>query len=93
MSLDELSQTGRAPPRKLAGMREIVRELSERDRVKVADIMTSRCRPGVYLRHEACWRARNELGQSWGQIGRFFDRDHTTAIFAVRAHEKRMGAR
>lgn len=36
----------------------------------------------VAVRQYAIWRARRETGRSWGEIGRVFQRDHSTAIHA-----------
>ncbi len=91
MSLADLSYSGRAPQTLATGMRAIVSELAAAHGVPEVAIMTGRRPANVAIRQEACWRARHELGQSWGQIGRFFGKDHTTAIHAVRAHEKRRG--
>jgi hypothetical protein len=44
-------------------------------------------------RQEAIWRVKNETAMSIPAIGRRFNRDHTTVIYAVRKHEERMAAR
>ena len=45
----------------------------------------------VLARQEAFWRAYNETGASLTEIGRFWDRDHTTILHGIRRHEERMG--
>lgn len=45
----------------------------------------------VAARHEAMWRCKNETQMSFPDIGRRFGgRDHTTILYAVRSHEKRL---
>lgn len=44
----------------------------------------------AHPRQEAMWRMRQTGRFSLPQIGRFFDRDHTTVLWAVRAYERRL---
>jgi len=66
--------------------------------VSPADILGPfRFRPLVHARQELAWRMRNakdSLGDprfSLPQIAAWMDRDHTTILHAVRAHEARTG--
>jgi len=45
-------------------------------------------------RHELWWRLRNDpdLELSYDEIGRLFDRNHTSVLHGVRAHKRRMAA-
>lgn len=42
-------------------------------------------------RQHAMWTMR-EFGHGIAAIGRFFGRDHTTALYGIRAHQKRLDA-
>jgi len=46
----------------------------------------------VQVRHEVQYKARNDLGMTLTQIGRIFNRDHTTVLNAVRSHQKKIDA-
>jgi hypothetical protein len=39
------------------------------------------------VRQYAMWRAKKETGRTWLEVGRFFNRDHTTVIYAYRKIE------
>ena len=70
-------------PRRLG--RHIIAEVAKAHRVTVSDILgQSRRVPIVTARHEAMRRIRSELGYSFPQIGRMFDRDHSSIIWACR---------
>lgn len=45
-------------------------------------------------RHELWWRLRTdpELELSYDEIGRLFDRNHTSVLHGVRAHQRRAAA-
>jgi hypothetical protein len=47
----------------------------------------------VVVRHEVQYKARNDLGMTLTQIGRIFNRDHTTVLNAVRSHQKKIDAK
>lgn len=49
----------------------------------------SRKREFAWPRQECMYRMRRETSLSLPQIGRIFDRDHTTVIHAIRAVERR----
>lgn len=70
----------------------VVAEVAARRGVTVAELFgPSRCRPITHARQEAMWAVRKRCRASYPRIGqRFGGRDHTTAIWACRAHEKRM---
>ena len=75
------------PPRTMA---QILSEVAEQFNVSVADLKgPARFRCIVYPRQDAMWRMVNEGRWSLPQIGRFFNRDHTTVIWAWRQVEKR----
>ena len=78
-------------------MTSIVARVAAAHRMPIADLMgRSKLRRYVLPRHEAMWRIRQVM---WAdgvtprytlpQIGRFFDRDHTTVIAACKRHLKR----
>jgi len=78
-------------------MTTIVARVAAAHRMPVADLMgRSKLRCYVLPRHEAMWRMRQVMRSdgvtprySLPQIGRFFDRDHTTVIAACNRHLKR----
>jgi len=78
-------------------MTSIVARVAAAHRLPVADLMgRNKSRRYVLARHEAMWRIRQV---TWAdgvtprytlpQIGRYFDRDHTTVIAACKRHIKR----
>lgn len=72
--------------------RRIARETADKYNITVDDLMGP-CRRRMYAwpRQEAIWRCRQETPMSLPDIARRFgDRDHTTALHAVRAYEKRV---
>lgn len=73
-------------------MRRLVREVCEDAAVSEPAIYsTNRRRHVARARQAAMWRIRKEMPDlSLPQIGRFFNRDHTTVIHAIRAVEARL---
>jgi len=51
---------------------------------------SSRNRTLVLARQEAMYRARIEVGKSFPEIGRYFNKDHSTVAHSIKAHTKRM---
>lgn len=78
-------------------MASIVADVAAAHRLPVADLMgLSRLKVVVVARHEAMWRIRQVMWAdgvtprySLPQIGKFFDRDHTTVIAACKRHLER----
>lgn len=63
----------------------IIREVACEHGVTVSDILSqSRKYPIAAARHDAMKRIRAELKYSYPQIGRMFDRDHSSVIWACR---------
>jgi hypothetical protein len=82
---------GKVPPVPPKTMRQIAREVSAQHGVPLVDMLSARRdRPTVYARQEAIYRMRTETLRSLPEIGRFFHRDHTTALHSVRTHKERM---
>lgn len=50
----------------------------------------SRRHPIVVCRHRIMYRLHNELGMSYASIGRAFNRDHHSVIYAVEKHAERI---
>jgi chromosomal replication initiator protein len=72
-------------------MKQIAREVAAKHGVPMVDLKSARRdRPTVLARQEAIYRMRTETLRSLPEIGRFFNRDHTTALHAVRVHSKRL---
>ena len=72
--------------------KQIAREVGKKHGVSLNELVSHRrSRPIVVARHEAFWRCRNETSLSYPQIGRLFGgRDHTTVLWGIRQHEKRI---
>lgn len=80
--------------------REIMREVAASHGVSLRTLMENDRRPElVKIRHEICWRLRlqGRLGNgrppSLPEIGRLLgDRDHSSVLFGIRAHQRRIDA-
>lgn len=69
----------------------IIAEVAEKHGVTVKQLLGHRTdRAVAWPRQEAMWELRQRTSMSYPQIGRKFGRDHSTAIWACRQHEKRM---
>lgn len=68
--------------------KRIAAEVCAKHRVAWRDMFSTRRSKGmVAARHEAMWRIYNETSLSLPQIGKKFDRDHTTILHAIRKME------
>jgi chromosomal replication initiation ATPase DnaA len=81
----------------MSNMREIVKEVSEEYNIPVPLLLGERRLDKYVLpRQDAMWRMRQVLWQdgrkrySYIMIGQLFNRDHTTVLYSVRRHEKRL---
>lgn len=69
----------------------IMAEVCAKHRIRPAELLSPRRNKAFVLaRHEAMYLAHRVCGYSFPQIGIAMNRDHSTVIHAVRAHEKRM---
>lgn len=70
---------------------DIINEVCAKHQVTKLELMSlRRAVPIVLARHEAMWRMSNETSMSLPAIGRRMGgRDHTTVLYAIRAHEAR----
>lgn len=76
-----------------ATMREIACQVAERYDLTLADFKGSSSAYRIaHPRQEAMALIRTEGRFSYLQIGRFFNRDHTTVLHGVRAHSARRTA-
>lgn len=75
-----------------AQARRVVAAVAQAYGVRLDDLLgPGRYQPLARIRHEAMWRLIRLHGLSWSSAGRALgDRDHTTIIHGVRAHERRM---
>lgn len=72
-------------------LKQIALEVCSKYEVSLVDLKSARRdHATVVARQEACWRMRHETERSLPEIGRFFNRDHTTALHSVRVHSARM---
>jgi chromosomal replication initiation ATPase DnaA len=79
-------------------VRQLAREIAAKHGLTPEGILgRARDDTTVMGRQELAWRLSRIVRSdgrrrfSMPQIGRYLDRDHTTIIHAIRAHEKRMG--
>ncbi len=69
----------------------ILAEVALRYGLSISEILgRSRVRSKVEARQEAMWLIRCRLNMSYPELGAFFDRDHTTCMHGVRAHNSRL---
>lgn len=77
---------------KVLALRDVVAQVAAEFGVSVLDIKSER--RGRHLckaRLKFYWRAARETKHSYPEIGRFCGgRDHTTVLYGIRVHEKRM---
>jgi len=75
---------------KVAPWRQILNEVAERHSVGVSDILSkSRTRAISQARQECCFRLSMELDMALLAVGRRLGVDHTTVLYAIRAHLQR----
>jgi hypothetical protein len=80
---DEVKEALKWPPR------DAILEMLEGTGVTLAQLKSrSREQKLVDLRHHACWILRTRFNWSMPKIGRFFNRDHTTALHGVERWQK-----
>jgi len=73
-------------------MAEIVAQVAAEYGVTVDDIKSVWRTPEIVRpRQDAMWRLRQQGRWTLPQIGRFLNRDHSTVILGIRAHERRLG--
>lgn len=81
------------PPSQQLGSAQIIKQVSLKHRVSVDEILSNiRSEWIVKARFEAMYRIREERHLSWAQIGRQFNRDHTSVLHGYRQHKKRLEA-
>jgi chromosomal replication initiation ATPase DnaA len=81
-------------PTPTGSMREIGQWVADKHRVSLAELRgPRRSRYIVCPRHEAMALTMATGRYSYPQVGRFYDRDHTTVMYAVRAHEARLNGK
>lgn len=87
--IDEFNKTFRNSPK--SRMKRILIDTSEKYGVSVEDMLsTNRGKSLVVARQEAIYRTRTEVGRSLAEIGRYYNKDHSTVFHAITAHQKRM---
>jgi len=71
----------------------VIRDTAEKYGITEKELLsTSRKKKFVSPRQEAIYRIRNEVQKSMPEIGRIFDRDHTTILHALEKHAERIKA-
>lgn len=72
--------------------REIIKLCAEKHGVLVSDLLSEqRTNLVAHARQQAMWLIAKETSLSFTQIGRIFDRDHSTVIHAVQRENERTG--
>ncbi len=80
-------------PSPSATTEQIIAEVCEKYHVKRKDLLSPiRSQFVMPARFEAIYRIREEKSLSWAQIGRIFNRDHTTILAAWRRHAETLEA-
>lgn len=76
--------------RNAISLRQIMEQTATKYGVTVHDLKSNRRTRGALMqaRFEVCWRAKNETYCSYPQIGRALNKDHTSAIHAVKHYER-----
>lgn len=70
-------------------MREVVKETVDYSGLPFAKVMSeTRQQPYVKVRQIAMYRLHKELNASASEIARFFRKDHTTVLYALRKVRK-----
>lgn len=70
-------------------IRDIIEEEASRNKISVDCILSDTITDQVVdVRHYAMWRARKETKASFTQIGRAFNRNHTSVIYAFQKIER-----
>lgn len=73
-------------------IKEIIDRVADKYGMSAMDIISPRRGAVVKARHEAMWRAKHETTRSLPEIGRVFNKDHTTVIYGIAQHEKRIAS-
>ena len=83
---------GETEPRRETGAEKVAR-VAARHRVTVKRVMSRTTdREVIRARQEAFWTLREEMGWSSPRIGQFFHMDHTTVLWGIQQHLRRIGA-
>lgn len=83
-----ITYVGEIPTAPSSTTDEIIDEVCAKHRVARKDVLSViRSRYVIPARHEAMYRIREEKCLSWAQIGRIFDRDHTSVLHGWRKHK------
>jgi chromosomal replication initiation ATPase DnaA len=77
---------------KSARAREIIRICADKNGLTVDTILSpQRTQKVAEARQQAMWLVARETSMSLAEIGRIFDRDHTTVIYAIQRENERTG--
>lgn len=64
---------------------DIQREVADFYKIRLTELMSCRrCRSIARARQVAMWLAKRHTPRSMSEIGRRFDRDHTTVLYAIK---------
>ena len=79
------------PPGGGRPMHAIAIEICQKHKVTLAELRSRRRdRPLAWARQEFWWRCKKETPASLPEMGRYLERDHTTAMHGIKAHAERM---
>lgn len=75
-------------------IRAIAEAVAAQHGLSLTDLISPQRRRGITLaRHEAMWEIRRQTSRTFPEIGRLFNRHHTTVLNACRVHQQRLDAR
>lgn len=88
-----ITYVGEVPDTPFITTDQILKEVCEKHQVSLKEVLSPmRSRYVIPARHEAMYRIREEKCLSWAQIGRIFDRDHTSVLHGWRKHKASLDA-
>ena len=79
--------------REFIKVRQIVNEVREKHGLTEEQLVSdNRQRHLIACRQEIYWRLSRETAWSLSRIGHYMNRDHTTIIWGIRAHKRKLEA-
>lgn len=89
--IETAMQIAKALPRNNSqGVRDIMKEVCDLHGISLSDMLgPARFRRIVRARQHAMWLCHKRTRFSFVRLGRFFQRDHSTVMHGIRAHEER----
>lgn len=91
LALSNLIGAHRAAEKNLDRLALIFGQVADKHGLTI-EMMLAHRRPRAlaYARHEAYWRAYRETAATLPEIGRAYSRDHTSIMYGIAQHERRL---